>query len=438
MKTTIDYQRKQIKEGIDLHLLRTSKFKTTMIKIFVQERLRKETAPMVALISYLIFRGTNKRPTTIEMMRYLQELYGADLSTDVEKRGEVQYLTVTMEFINSHFLPGGQNLFDEGLEFILDVLTNSLSFDGKFNDEYFRQEKGVLRDDINSIINDKAKYASERCLQLMCPDELYGIYKYGSVEELERVENEELYGYYQHLLHNNPMHIFVIGDVDEQDVLQKMEKAIFELPSRESGFQPIVANKKCIKPQKIIEEEKIRQGKLSIGYRANINRKSADYPALQVFNGVFGSLPHSKLFQNVREKESLAYYIYTRLDSTKGLVQLGSGIESSDLDKVLQIIDQQLQAIIKGEVDDQELEFTKKAYRRYFKYIDDDNEGVIDSAMLEVTNGLDPGLDRLLEEIEQVTVEDVQAVAKKLQLDTIYFLMGKEGAEDEADDAKDV
>lgn len=393
---------------------------------------------MVALISYLIFRGTNKRPTTIEMMRYLQELYGADLSTDVEKRGEVQYLTVTLEFINSHYLPGGQNLFDEGLELILDVLTNPLSTNGKFNEEYFRQEKVVLRDDINSIINDKAKYASERCLQLMCSDEPYGTYKYGSVEELDRVENEELFGYYQHLLHNNPMHVFVIGDVDEQDVLQKVEAVLSELPSRDSGFKPIVANKELVQPQKVIEEEKIRQGKLSIGYRTNINRKSPDYPALQVFNGIFGSLPHSKLFQNVREKESLAYYIYTRLDSTKGLVQLGSGIESSDLDKVLQIIDQQLHAIINGEIEDHELEFTKKAYRRYFKYIDDENEGIIDSAMLEVTNELEPGLDRLLEEMEQVTVKEVQAVARKLQLDTIYFLKGKEGAEDEADDAEDV
>ncbi|AZR72709.1 hypothetical protein BBF96_04460 [Anoxybacter fermentans] len=432
MKKTIDYRRIKIKEGIDLHLLKTSKFKTTMIKIYLQEQLRKETAPMVALISYLLFRGTNNRPTTLEMMRYLEELYGADLSADVQKLGECQYLTLTLELINRHYLPGSRDLLDEGLAFILDVLTNPRTVNGKFAEDYFAQEKTVLKDDINSLFDDKSKYANQRCIQLMCPDEPFGIYKYGSIKYLEKITNEDLYSYYRNLLRNNPIHIFIVGDIIETEVVEKVEKAFLDFKPRSIIISPIVAQKKKVISQKVIEEADIRQGKLAIGYRTNITRRSPEYYALYVFNGIFGSQPHSKLFQNVREKASLAYYIYSWFDSTKGILQVSSGIESSNLEKVLQIVDEQLKAIKEGKITRKELDFTKKAYYRNFQYLLDDNEALIDSCMVEITNGLEPVLEELIKEIDKVTLEDVQAVASKIELDTIYFLKGKEGAKDEA------
>ncbi|MCK4260826.1 MAG: insulinase family protein [Halanaerobiales bacterium] len=439
MTRTINYKNKKIKEGINLHLLQTSKFKTTLIKIYIQERLREETAPMVALTSYLLFRGTNNRPTTLEMMRYLEELYGADFVSDVEKRGEIQSLTLSLEIINKHYLPSGHDLLEEGLAFIMDVLTNPLMKDEKFDEEYFNQEKAILRDDINSLINDKAKYVNERCCQSMCKNEPYGIFKYGSIDNLDKFTNEDLYRYYSDLLKNNPIHIFIIGDFDSaNEVVEKVEKAFLTLPARSKSFSPVVMEKERdlhekIALQKIIEEEDIMQGKLAIGYRTNIKRLSPKYAALQIFNGLFGGLPHSKLFQNVREKSGLAYYIYSALESTKGILLVSSGIESANLDRVLEIVDQQLQAIKNGEITEQELDFTKKAYQRYFKYLSDSNGSFIDSCMLEVTNGMHPSLDKLMEEMDNVTTRDIQEVAKVVQLDTIYFLKGKEEVIDESD-----
>lgn len=389
---------------------------------------------MIALISYLLFRGTNTRPTTLEMMQYLEGLYGADLATDVDKRGETQYLSITAEVINQHYLPGGGDLLEEALALTMDVLTNPYSVDGKFSDEYFEQEKMVLKNDILSLINDKARYANERCTRLMCRDEPYGIYKYGTIEDLEKVDNPTLYQYYQKLLTDNPIHIFLIGDLEPAEVVPKVEAAFRQLPPRSTVFEPVTADKEVVRPQTVVEEEAIRQGKLAIGYRTRVNRRSPEYAAAQIFNGLFGSLPHSKLFQKVREEQSLAYYVYSKMDSTKGIMQVACGIESSDLERVLAIIDQQLQAVIRGEISEQEMDFTKKAYRRYFRYLSDDNESLIDSCMVEVSNLMEPVFEELIDELEAVRVEDVQAVARKLELDTVYFLKGKEGAMDEGDD----
>lgn len=426
MKEIIDYQRIMIKKGIELHLFPTTKFKTTLMKVIIQERLRQETAPMVALISYLLFRGTRTRATTIEIMRYLEGLYGANFSSDVDKYGECQYLTLTLEIINQHYLPGGDNLLNEGLTFLMSALADPLTVNGSFHPEYFEQEKAALKDDIESLFNDKTKYAYERCRQIMCENEPYGVYKYGQVKDLAGIKNQQLYQYYQTLLQNNPIHLCLAGDLDKDDVLEKIKTVFLNFRPRDTYFQPVVFNKEQIIPQTIIEEENVRQGKLSIGYRTNVTRRSSLYPALVIFNGIFGGLPHSKLFQNVREKASLAYYINSGIDSTKGILQVECGIESSALNQVLQIVKKDLAEIIQGKITSSELDFTKKAYQRYFRYITDDNQLLIDSCLLDIANQQKP-LSDLIGQLAAVTIDDIQEVAKKIELDTIYFLKSKEG-----------
>ncbi|MCG8638481.1 MAG: insulinase family protein, partial [Desulfobacterales bacterium] len=271
-------------------------------------------------------------------------------------------------------------------------------------------------------------YVYERCKQLMCADEPYGIYKCGDVKTLDRIENDELYKYYQKLLDTNPIHLFVVGDLDSELIIEKVRGVFQNFPSRSTNFAPIIATKTEIVPKQVIEEEKIRQGKLSIGFRTNLTRSSDLYPAMVVFNGIFGSLPHSKLFKNVREEAGLAYYIYSSLDSTKGIIQVDCGIESSDFEKVLKIVDKQLQNIIDGEINEEELEFTIKSYSRQFRYLTDENSTLIDSCMVEVNNGLEPIITEFTEQLRNVTIKDVRSVAEKLELDTVYFLKSKEGA----------
>lgn len=433
MKEIIDYQPILIKKGIELHLLPTKKFKTTLMKVVIQEQLQQETAPMVALLSYILFRGTRTRVTTIEMMRYLEGLYGANFSSDVDKYGECQYLTFTLEVINQHYLPGGENLLTEGLNFLMEVLTDPLTDNGAFKPEYFHQEKAALKDDIESLFNDKTKYAYERCRQIMCEDEPYGIYKYGQIKELAKIKNQQLYQYYQSLLQNNPIHLYLVGDLKKDDLLPKIQAAFQDFAPRNASFPPVIFDKEEVIPKTVIEEENVRQGKLSMGYRTKITRRSNLYPALVVFNGIFGGLPHSKLFQNVREKASLAYYIYSGIDSTKGILQIDCGIESSALDQVLQIVEKDLADISHGKITKAELDFTKKAYARYFRYITDDNQLLIDSCMLDIANNKRPLRD-LIDRLAAVTIADIQRVANRIELDTIYFLKSREAVRDETND----
>ena len=427
LNTSINYRDVEIKEGINLHLLKTNKFKTTKIKVYVQEQLRKESAPMLALTSYILFRGTENKPTTLEMMRYLEKLYGADLSTDAEKYGECQYLTLGVEIINKNYLPGDEDLLGQGLALVLDILANARTEGGQelFYEDYFNQEKIVLKDEIKSIFNDKSRYASKRCTELMCPDEPFGTYKYGSIGYLENITNKELYNYYQNLLENNPIHIFVVGNINDDAVIKKVENTFDYFEPRSNQIKPVVVENKDIAPQTVIEEADVQQGKLIMGYRTNITRRSPLYPAMIVFNGIFGALPHSKLFQNVREKSGLAYYISTGLDSTKGIIKVTAGIDSGKFDETLKIIKEQFEAMKAGQISQEELEFTIKAYRRSLNYLMDNNDALINSSILEITNDLKPSFGALITAIEKVTIEDIQKAANMVELDTVYFLKSR-------------
>src|SRR5699024_9968580 len=98
----------------------------------------------------------------------------------------------------------------------------------------------------------------------------------------------------------------------------------------------------------IIEAEDIQQAKLHIGYRTYCTFSDELYPAMQVFNGLFGGFPISKLFMNVREKNSLAYYASSQLDSHKGVLFVFSGIDHNNNMKTREIINEQMTAMKNG------------------------------------------------------------------------------------------
>jgi len=176
----------------------------------------------------------------------------------------------------------------------------------------------------------------------------------------------------------------------------------------------------------IIEEQDIQQAKLHFGYRTNITFKDNDYPALQVFNGIFGGFPSSKLFINVREKNSLAYYAASRLESHKGLLLVFSGIAANDYEKAREIIELQMTAMRNGEFTEDELSETKDLIINQLLETLDHPQGIVELLYQQVIGDKVISPEELIEKIASVTVKDVIQVASNIQEDTIYLLTSKE------------
>jgi predicted Zn-dependent peptidase len=181
----------------------------------------------------------------------------------------------------------------------------------------------------------------------------------------------------------------------------------------------------------VVENQSVQQAKLHLGYRTDITYRDDDYFALQVFNGIYGGFPSSKLFLNVREKNSLAYYAASRFESHKGLLLVFSGIAPEDYEQAREIIELQMDAMKKGEFANNEIDETKGLIVNQLLETMDNQQGIIELLYQQVIAGKALPPEQLITGIKQVTKQQIVDVANKMELDTVYLLTKKGGDSDE-------
>ncbi|KAB7708107.1 insulinase family protein [Bacillus aerolatus] len=415
------------KKGYNLHIVRTDKYKTNTIVWKMKAPLQKETVTKRALLPYVLQSGSEKYPTSTDLRSYLDDLYGASFYVDLAKKGDYHTISFSMEVANEKFLKEGEPLLEQALQFLHEILQKPNAENGAFNSEIVIDEKRNLKQRIESIYDDKMRYASARLLEEMYAGDPYALQSNGILEDVEGINETDLYSYYEQAFTGDEMDLYIVGDVEAGQV-EKMADRLFQFNSRTpQSSKAAKTAATSVKPKEIKEKQEINQGKLHIGCRTHVTFGDDDYIALQLFNGVFGGFSHSKLFTNVREKESLAYYAASRLESHKGFLMVLSGIDSKNYTKAVEIIREQLTAMKNGEISDSELLQTKAVIRNQLLETIDTARGVIEMLYQNVVAGKEMTIDHWLEAVEQTTKEEITAVADKVEMDTIYFLSGMEG-----------
>ncbi|MEK6454131.1 pitrilysin family protein [Caldifermentibacillus hisashii] len=412
-------------QGVKLHLVKTDKYKTNTIVFKMKAPIEKEYATTRALLPYVLQSGTNTYPSFTELRTYLENLYGATLSVDLQKKGEYHIISITMEVANEKFLKQSEPLLDKALTLLADVLFNPRSANDSFDEQIVAKEKRTLKQRIQAVNDDKMRYANLRLIQEMCKDEPYAIPVNGILEDVDKITAQSLYSYYQDSLSSDELDLYIVGDFTDEEVIQSCQ-AKFQLKSRTSKKVEQTNIRKRVKENVIIEKQDVAQGKLNMGLRTNTRYGEDDYFALQVFNGLFGGFPHSKLFINVREKASLAYYAASRLESHKGLMLVMTGIETKNYEKAVTIIKEQLQAMKNGDFTEADIEQTKAVIQNQMLETLDTSRGLVEVLYHNVISGTNVSEEVWKEKIANVTKENIIQVGEKIQLDTIYFLSGLE------------
>jgi predicted Zn-dependent peptidase len=413
-------------QGYKLHVIETDKYKTNIFVWKMKAPLTKEDVTKRALLPQVLQSSTSKYPTTTALRSYLDELYGATLFIDLAKKGEYHIISFTLEIANEKFLSDTTPLLKRGFELLSEVLTKPNVLGNAFDQDTVNKEKRTLKQRIQSVYDDKMRYSNVRLLQEMCKDEPYALQVNGEAEDVEAITAEILFDYYNKAFSEDEMDLYVIGDVKE-DVVKSLADDLLKFEERSPKKIETSEQQLKDKVQEIKEEQDVKQGKLNIGYRTNIIYGDSDYFALQLFNGIFGGFSHSKLFINVREKASLAYYVSSRLESHKGLMMVMSGIDLKNYDQAVGIIRDQLEAMKKGDFTDQELVQTKAVIRNQILETIDTSRGLTEILYHNVVAGKEIKLDQWITDMEKTTKEEIIAVANKIKLDTIYFLTGTEG-----------
>ena len=426
----MEYKKQEIKQGIKLHNINADKFKTNLIAIFLTTPLSRKYVTYDAVLAAVLRRGTKNMPTQEEISKTLEGMYGADFDCGLNKNGDNHAIKFYLESLNDDFLPQkDENMLKMSMDKLTEIVFNPYLENGQFKEEYVNQEKENIKQRIEGRKDNKAAYARSRCVEEMYKDEPAGFFNYGYIEDLEEINGKNLYEYYQNLLKECKIDIFVSGKVDIEDTLKIINENadINNLKQRKPNY---VVNKIISrdKPQERKVEEKldVAQGKIVIGCDITFDENDLKDENLKcetmLYNSLLGGSANSKLFQNVREKASLAYTASSSYVRYKSNIFINAGIEIENFDKALDIIRKQIEDLKNGDFTEEQIGNEKKGIISQINTIDDEQDTEIIYFLGQELTGTSETIEQYKENINKVTKEQIQNVASKVEINTIYFL----------------
>ena len=421
----MELTRIQLMDGVYLTYLPARKFKTSLISAQFVTPLRAETASAYALLPAVLRRGTMTYPDTGALEARLDALYGARVDYTIRKKGENQCVGFVASCIDDSFVPSGERLLESVAALLGEMICDPVTERGRFVTSYFDTEKTNLIDAIRSILNDKRDYADSRLLREMCAGEAYGIPRLGDEAAAEKLQLRKLYAQYSDLIATSRLELIYCGSAGLERVKRALLAAFSTLP-RETVRETAAVLPHAPRQEvlHITDHLDVTQGKLGMGFSCGSN----DSAALLMGNTLFGGSSNSKLFMNVREKLSLCYYASSLYHRQKGLITVSSGIEFDKYQQTFDEILAQLSAVQRGELEDWELEGARSTLLNAYASMGD-SQGKLENFYLgQAATGQSETPEELAEQVRNVTPERIFRAMETVQLDTVYFLQGKEEA----------
>lgn len=416
-----------LQEGVTLYIRKTEQFKTVNFSVKWKTALDETKAAHRAVLANVLQDSNGRYRTQTALRNTLDEMYGTVLYTDASKRGETHLVSLYAECVNDEYLSEG-GVLDEVLGLIQTTIFEPNLVDGQFDETIVNREKRSVIERLRSLYDDKTRYAQKRMLELLRPDSAASASSYGTEKVVDAMTIGDLLNAYESMVHEDEVAIYVVGDVDEQEMTEKI-RTHFPFQSRPAMERKLLQQagaRQTDDVRRVREKQEMKQGKLHLGFSTPVSFHHPDYPKMQITNGVFGGFAHSKLFMNVREKESMAYYASSSYASHYGLLYVMAGIDAELEEKAVDLIKEQLQAMQQGNITDLEMEQTKALLGNGIKSAFDSARGQIE--VFDQFKELDEQFtaEKMIAVWESVTKEDVQKMATEISLEIVYLLSGKE------------
>lgn len=411
--------------GYTLHLIPTKKFKTITISLRLQSPLLKETTTIRTLLTFVLIAATKKNPSTKQLAAYLDENYGASLSTHVSTKGKSQIININTSFVNDKFLPTKENLLEKQLQLLNDLFYDPYIIQDAFDEVIVQLKKKELKEKLQANKDDKFSYSLDKLFEYMGRDQVLGIPSTGYENEIQDITASQLYQYLLKCIRGDVKHVYVVGDFQENIVEIFQENLQFP-QNQQNYLSSYTFESPRAEVLEVIEKQDITQSKLNLGYTIDCDFTSKNHYAFTVFNALFGGFSQSRLFQVVREQNSLCYYISSSYDAFNGVMLVNAGIEAQDYQKTLNLIEQQLSDLKNGHIQDEEIAIAKMMLKNALKKTNDEASSMIALAYNRDITGIHETNEEYIEKLMNVTLEEIVQVAQNVKLDTIYFLTGKE------------
>lgn len=412
---------------MNIYKVNNNKFKSIYISYnFTQEVNDTKIFSSYAVLASLMAKSSKSYPTQKDIEKYLNSLYGANFDVNIEKLGDLYNLEFRIEFVNKKFIPSKEELLEKILLFLKEMIYNP----AQWTQDVFKREKDFILQRINERKDEKLKYGIQRAEELLCKDEPFGTYLYGEEDVVKNLSLKNIKDAYSTLI-NDSITVIVSGNLDGYDSIDSEIEKIFK--QYDKNFNTNIENLKYnIKRQENYKYEEVKeiqdttQSVLSLGLRIK-ECTPKDFYVLNVYNAILGTTPSSKLFQNVREKESLAYTVRSRYYRFKDIIVIYAGINKENYKKALDVIKIQLEDIKNGNITD--IEF-KSARDSLLADLIEWKDSKVAMAKMKLSNLIafkdaDISIDQMREEIKNVKIEDVINISKKIEVEKVFLLGGE-------------
>ena len=418
MIKTIDLQ-----QNITLRCYTDRRFKQGSLSIQFIRKMTREEAALNALLPAVLLRGSESCRDMRQIIRRLDDLYGASVGALVRRIGDYQTTGFSCNFIDDRFAMAGDSVLAPMVDFLRELLMQPVLEKGVFSEEYVRSEKENLILTIQSQRNDKRAYAAGQLMKYMCGDDSYSISRLGEAEQVEPITPEMLYAHYQKVLQESPVEIFYVGAMLPETV-EGIVKTVFEGVPRLAKALPPQTPLRAGEGGNHEESMEVAQGKLAMGFVTPVTVTSASFAEMQVFNTLFGAGMVSKLFMKIREQMSLCYDISSGYYGTKGVVTVSAGIDFDKKEAVQQEVLNQLAACVAEDFSEEELSAAKESVISGLQAVHDAPGSIEGYYAIAALNGLNRTPEEYIAQVRKVSRADVAKAAASLTLHTVYFLKG--------------
>lgn len=402
-----------------LHVIKTDKFKTVNVVVMFRRNVRKEEMTIRRFLSKILVESTKQYPTLREFEIQLERQYGVSFNNDTYNVGYQSVLTYRMKALDEQFTEEG--MFQKNLSLLNELLINPNIKDGKFDEREFGHVKSMIQSELDSIKDDLESYCITRMVEEMEPNSPVS-YRFAYQEDLDKITPTSLYEYYKSVIEGDQIDIFVLGDFEIEDVKEYF-KDWFNERSMVLNSPVIEHSQVLVEPKYKNEKEDMKQAKLSIGFKTTYLTEKERLYGIRLYTNILGGPSYSKLFLNVREKNSLAYYIRSFFNTSQNIMIISSGINKENSEKALELIKVELKNMVDGMITDEELESARQDAISGIKAFEDKDTLVLNYYIISTLYHRG-SFEESIEEYNRVTKEDLIRIAQKVKMDTVFLLYG--------------
>jgi len=402
--------------GLRVVLIKTNKFKTIELNLFLSDRLDYKSVTTLNLLAILMKSASKNHPSVKEFSTFLKENYRIMVGASLTNLGETNTVNFKVRGLNAKFLEN-ENI-NEKLFYILDEMVNNpLIEDGKFKDSYYDEQLRIYKETLEASRDYKEKVTIQKVNDIMGKDTPYGVFKDGDLRDLENLKNEDVVNEYQKLI-NRDACLYVIGDIEENEIQEYLSKYL-KMSSKRSELSLLY---KAEMEDKGAHQEQasFTQSSICLVYNFPIYKGDELSNAAKIYASMFNHY----LFKIVREKHNFCYSIFARYDAYLGVINVYSNIESKNYDKTLELIDEIIEDLKNTEAHDV-VEMTKGKIVNSYHKISDLYSSYVELHYYERLLGNEFDIDNITKEINEVTIEQVREVATKISRKLSFILKEK-------------